>query len=203
MLGSESLSSGPEAFIPPGSPYLGQAVPGNPPPEQRFSPEPENTVTKPASAAATLASSCPSLFSDSGTLAQDLVEAFLECPQRDRAPRRPLEPGRSTGPVDAGCKSGEMASRPYHLVLRAVPAWRALSGISALSPGLRLSVQFLLRQRRTAPRPPPARPSDPPGRRRGHGLPPPCRCGRGQVLPDRATGDPGGIAAPGESGSEP
>jgi ergothioneine biosynthesis protein EgtB len=34
-------------------------------------------VTKPASAAAALAVPCPSLFSDSGALAQDLVEAFL------------------------------------------------------------------------------------------------------------------------------
>jgi ergothioneine biosynthesis protein EgtB len=34
-------------------------------------------VTKPASAAATLAAPCPSLFSDSGSVAQDLVEAFL------------------------------------------------------------------------------------------------------------------------------
>jgi ergothioneine biosynthesis protein EgtB len=34
-------------------------------------------VTKPASAAATFAAPCPSLFSDSGNLAQNLVEAFL------------------------------------------------------------------------------------------------------------------------------
>ena len=34
-------------------------------------------MTKPASAAATLAVPCPSLFSDSGSLAQKLVEAFL------------------------------------------------------------------------------------------------------------------------------
>jgi len=34
-------------------------------------------VTKPASAAATLAAPCPSLFSDFGDLAEDLVEAFL------------------------------------------------------------------------------------------------------------------------------
>ena len=34
-------------------------------------------MTKTASAAATLAAPCPSLFSDSGSRAQDLVEAFL------------------------------------------------------------------------------------------------------------------------------
>ena len=34
-------------------------------------------MTKPASAAAALAAPCPSLFSDSGGLAEDLVEAYL------------------------------------------------------------------------------------------------------------------------------
>src|SRR5882757_6477355 len=46
-------------------------------PDQRSLPEPETPVTKPASAAATLAAPCPSLFSDSGSPAQDLAEAFL------------------------------------------------------------------------------------------------------------------------------
>ena len=41
-----------------------------------------------------------------------------------------------------------MAPRPHHLVLRAVPARRALPGLHALPSGLRLPVQFLLRQRR-------------------------------------------------------
>ncbi len=35
-------------------------------------------MTKPASAAATSAAPCPSLFSDSGNLAHKLVEAYLE-----------------------------------------------------------------------------------------------------------------------------
>src|ERR1700716_1153457 len=46
-------------------------------PLQRSLPRSEITVTKTASAAATLAAPCPSLFSDSGSLAQDLVQAFL------------------------------------------------------------------------------------------------------------------------------
>src|SRR5215475_9503248 len=49
---------------------------GTRPPCQTFSPPPEIPVTKPASAAA-LASPSQSLFSDSGTSAQNLVEAYL------------------------------------------------------------------------------------------------------------------------------
>src|SRR5579859_2760446 len=44
---------------------------------QRSLVRPETPVTKSASAAATLSAPPPSLFSDSGTLAQDLVEAYL------------------------------------------------------------------------------------------------------------------------------
>jgi hypothetical protein len=43
-------------------------------------------VTKPASAAAATAAPCPSLFSDSGSPAQDLAEAFLAV--RDETERR-------------------------------------------------------------------------------------------------------------------
>src|SRR5512132_2955595 len=50
-------------------------------------------------------------------------------PQRDRAPRRTAERRGSADPVDAGCEPGEMAPRPYHLVLRAIPARRTLSGL--------------------------------------------------------------------------
>ena len=115
----------------------------------------------------------------------------------------PLTAGRSADPVDAGCEPGEMAPRPYHLVLRAIPARRALPGLPALPPGLRLSVQFLLRQRRTASRPPPARPSDPPGRRRNHRLSPPRRCRRGEIFPDRRPGRFGETAAAGGSRPQP
>src|SRR3981189_3382086 len=66
-----------EAFIPDGSPYLGQTILGEPVRQSNVLPRTEITVTKTASAAATLAAPCPSLFSDSGSLAQDLVEAFL------------------------------------------------------------------------------------------------------------------------------
>jgi ergothioneine biosynthesis protein EgtB len=49
-------------------------------------------VTKPASAAATLAAPCPSLFSDSGSLAQDLVEAFLAVRRETERRAGPLTP---------------------------------------------------------------------------------------------------------------
>jgi len=139
-------------------------------------------VTKPASAAATLAAPCPSLFSDSGSLAQDLVEAYLSV--RNETERRAGSP-ESRGPVDpvdAGREPGEMAPRPYHLVLRAIFARRTLRGLQTLSPGLRVFVQFLLRQRRPASRTPPARPSDAAQCRRSHRLPQACRRGRGEIL---------------------
>ncbi len=160
-------------------------------------------MTKPASAAATLAAPCPSLFSDSGSLAQQLAEAFLDGPKRDRAPRRPPDRGRPADPVDAGRQPREMAPRPYHLVLRAIPARRALQGLPALSPGLCLPVQFLLCQRRTAPRPPPARPSDPSQRRRGHRLSPACRRRGGEILSRGRRGHPGGDRAAGGSRPQP
>jgi hypothetical protein len=48
-------------------------------------------VTKPASAAA-LAAPCPSLFSDSGSLAQNLVEAFLAVRGETERRAAPLTP---------------------------------------------------------------------------------------------------------------
>jgi len=77
-------------------------------------------VTKPASAAAALAAPCPSLFSASGGLAEDLVEAYLTVRKRDRVPRRSADGRGSADPVDAGCEPGEVAPRPYHMVLRAI-----------------------------------------------------------------------------------
>ena len=81
-----------EAFFPAGSPYLGQDCPGEPARQSNVLSPTETIVTKPASAAATLAAPCPSLFSDSGSLAQNLVEAFLTV--RDETERRaaPLTP---------------------------------------------------------------------------------------------------------------
>src|ERR1700724_2140534 len=61
-------------------------------PVQRSLPRSETIVTKPASAAATLAAPCPSLFSESGTLAQDLVEAFLAVRGETERRAAPLSP---------------------------------------------------------------------------------------------------------------
>src|SRR6185369_12064296 len=64
---------------------------GTHPPQQRSVPRPETPVTKPASAAA-LAAPCPSLFSDSGSLAQNLVEAFLAVRGETERRAAPLTP---------------------------------------------------------------------------------------------------------------
>src|SRR6202012_2162487 len=65
-------------------------------PEQRSPAGPESIVTKPASAAAALAAPCPSLFSDSGSLAKDpvqyLVEAFLTVRNETERRAGPLSP---------------------------------------------------------------------------------------------------------------
>ena len=95
-------------------------------------------MTKPASAAARCRP-CPSLFSDSGSLAQDLVEAFLAV--RDETERRaaPLTP------EDQLIQSMPDASpAKWH---RAHTTWffeqfllgEHCDGYTALSPGLRLS----------------------------------------------------------------
>ena len=49
-------------------------------------------MTKPASAAATLSAPCPSLFSESGSLAQDLVEAYLGVRNETERRAAPLTP---------------------------------------------------------------------------------------------------------------
>ena len=175
-----------EAFIPHGSPYLGQAVLGEPVRQINvLSPNRRQPVTKPASAAAALAAPCPSLFSDSGSLAQDLVEAFLAVRNETERRAAPLTP------EDQLIQSMPDASpAKWH---RAHTTWffeqfllgEHCEGYRPFHPGLRLSVQFLLCQRRTAARPPPARPSDPSGRRRSHRLSPACRRRRGEILPRR------------------
>src|SRR5207248_9405409 len=55
-------------------------------------PQLETPVTKPASAAAALASSHPSLFSDSSSLAQGLVEAFRKVRRETERRAAPLSP---------------------------------------------------------------------------------------------------------------
>src|SRR4051794_18935061 len=61
-------------------------------PDQRSLPQPETPVTKSVSAAAASTTPAPSLFADSGPLAQNLVEAYLAV--RDETERRaaPLSP---------------------------------------------------------------------------------------------------------------
>jgi ergothioneine biosynthesis protein EgtB len=54
--------------------------------------KPENFVTKKATAAASLRPSNPSLFSKSGTLSQDLVEAFLAVREETERRAAPLSP---------------------------------------------------------------------------------------------------------------
>src|SRR5438105_8407886 len=60
-------------------------------PEQR-SLEPEIIVTKPASAAAGQADPCASLFSDSGSLAQDMVDAYVAVRSETERRGAPLTP---------------------------------------------------------------------------------------------------------------
>src|ERR1700690_4465045 len=79
-------------FFPARKPLSRTGYAGNPPGRVKFSPEPENIVTKPASAAASLAAPCPSLFSDSGSLAQDLVEAYLAVRNETERRAAPLSP---------------------------------------------------------------------------------------------------------------
>src|SRR5258708_8864618 len=57
--------------------YLGQAVLRNPSVRVAFAPKSEFFVANSGAAAASLAAPAPSLFSDSGSLAQKLGDAFL------------------------------------------------------------------------------------------------------------------------------
>ena len=59
--------------------------------------------------------------------------------------------GGSGDPVDARCQPDKMASGAYELVFRDLCPRAARSGLSRLRPGLRLSVQFVLRGGRPAP----------------------------------------------------
>src|SRR6201999_3020463 len=60
--------------------------------DQRSPPNRRHLVTKPASAAAASAAPCPSLFSDSGSLAQNLVEAYLAVRNETERRAAPLTP---------------------------------------------------------------------------------------------------------------
>src|SRR5438309_5652684 len=80
-------------FFPEREPLSRTGCPlGTSSPKQRSLPEPETPVTKSVSAAATLASPHPSLFSESGSLAQDLVEAFLAVRGETERRAAPLTP---------------------------------------------------------------------------------------------------------------
>src|SRR6185437_11406731 len=65
---------------------------GTSPPNKRSLPRPETPVTKSVSAAAPLATSAPSLFSDSGVNAQNLVEAYLAVRGETERRAAPLSP---------------------------------------------------------------------------------------------------------------
>src|SRR3981189_3647021 len=78
--------------IPDGGPYRGQTILGEPVRQSNVLPRTEIIVTKTASAAATLAAPCPSLFSESGNQAQDLVEAFLAVRNETERRAAPLTP---------------------------------------------------------------------------------------------------------------
>src|ERR1700676_3280545 len=180
-----SISWSPEAFFLNGNPYLGRTV--------RQEPVRRSNVLSPtgdtSDGTSILCGHRIRVFSlPFCRFRQPRPESGGGLPHRsgrDRAPRRAAQPRGPADPVDAGREPGEMAPRPHHLVLRAVFARRALRGLYALPPRLCVSVQFLLRQRRSPACPPPARPFDPPERRRSHRLSPACRRGDREILPDR------------------
>ena len=101
----------------------------------------------------------------------------------NRAPcRRPFR-GRSGRPVDGRCEPDQVASRPHHVVLRAIRAGAARGGSSQLRRTLCLSVQFLLCRGRRAPCPAETRIGDAPRLRRGGALSRPCGRGGGRPPP--------------------
>ena len=79
--------------------------------------------------------------------------------------------------VDGRCLTDQMASRPRHLVLRAVSAGAERSDLQDLRRTLSVPVQLLLRRRRSAPRAPATRADHAAERRRRRRLSRPCRCG--------------------------
>ena len=101
-------------------------------------------------------------------------------PPRARGDRTARRASVGRGPdraVDGRCQPDQMASRPRHLVLRAVPAGAERSRLQDFRRALSLPVQLLLRRRRPAPRAPAARPDHAAERRRRRRLSRPCRCG--------------------------
>ena len=139
-------------------------------------------------AAAEFATPAPSLFSDSGTLAQNLVEAYLAVRGETERRAAPLSP------EDQLIQSMPDASpAKWH---RAHTTWffeqfllgEHCEGYQPFHPDYAFLFNSYYVTRRSPARPPPARPPDPPERRRSHRLSPACRCRRGQVLPDRRRG---------------
>ena len=149
------------------------------------------------------AAPCPSFPSDLRQPRPGSGGAYLTVLNETECRAAPLSAEDQLIQSMPGHQPGEVASRPYHLVLRAIPARRALRGLPALPPRLRLPVQFLLCQRRTPARPPPARPSDPPRRRGSHRLPPACRRRGGEILSRGRRGRAAGDRAAGRSRPQP
>ena len=101
-------------------------------------------------------------------------------PPRARRDGKPRLASVGRGPdrtVDGRRQPGQMASRPCHLVLRAIPAGAERSRLQDLRPALSLPVQLLLCRRRPAPRAPATRPDHAAEQRRCRRLSRPCRCG--------------------------
>ena len=98
--------------------------------------------------------------------------------RRNRTPRRAARCRGSGGAVDARCEPRQVASRPYHLVLRAIPAGRRISRDIASSMS---SFAYLFNSYYVAAGPrharPKARPPHAAGLSASRGLPCPCRCG--------------------------
>src|SRR5216684_4353021 len=174
-----------EAFIPDRSPYLGQAIRGEPGCHSNVLTPNGDYRDETSIRCGRAGRPLPVIILRFRWPRRGFGGSVPHGSKRDRVPRRSPDGRGSADPVDAGCEPGEMAPRPYHLVLRAIPARRTLQGLHALSSGLCLPVQFLLRQRRSTARPSPARPSDPSRRRRNYRLPPACRRRRGEILPGR------------------
>src|ERR1700730_9434371 len=137
-----------EAFFPDGSPYLGQAVLGEPIGQSNVLPRTGDCRDETSIRRGQPGRPLPVIVLRFRQPRPGSGGSLPRGTKRDRAPRRPAFAGGSADPVDAGREPGEMAPRPYHLVFRAIPARRALQGLPTVSSRLRLFVQFLLCQRR-------------------------------------------------------